>query len=67
MSHSDISGSIILVFSSLADISSFKHECHCQDFYVDRDRLRLVGNFTEEQILLAVNKYNASVNPQAIA
>ncbi|MGZ5189485.1 MAG: hypothetical protein ACXWCZ_00625 [Flavisolibacter sp.] len=56
----------ILVFSSMADISNFKQECLCDDFYVDRDLLSLVGSFTDAQIMIAKTKYKALVNPEII-
>lgn len=51
---------LILSFNSIADISSFKKECMCSDFYIDRDHLTLVGTFSEEQVQTAINKYQAS-------
>ena len=49
-----------LVFPSNKAISDFKHECGCNDFYIDRDELTLVGFFTEEQIKLAIVNFGAS-------
>ena len=51
---------VILSFKSIADLSKFKHECDCNDFYIDRDLLTLVGDFIETQIQMAINKYDAS-------
>lgn len=48
---------ISLFFTSAAAISQFKQESGCQDFYIERDALAVVGHFTEEQIGLAVAKY----------
>ena len=48
-----------LHFKSLESISAFKHECACGDFYIDRDELTLVGSFTEEQVAIALGKYDA--------
>lgn len=50
---------IVLSFHSVTDISKFKHECGCSDFYLERDLLTLVGTFTEEQLKIATNKYSA--------
>jgi len=51
-----------LVFPSNKAISDFKHECGCNDFYIDRDKLTLVGFFTEDQIRLATVKFGATKN-----
>lgn len=60
MSSENISAKkIVLVFKSITDISKFKHECECSDFYIDRDQLTLVGTFSDEQLQLATNKYSA--------
>jgi hypothetical protein len=67
MLHSTNSQADVLVFRSLADISKFKHECVCNDFYVDRDLLTMVGKFSKEQIQMAVSKYNALVSPQTLS
>lgn len=48
-----------LLFKSTAAISLFKKEAGCQDFYIDRDAVSVVGFFTEEQISLALKKYEA--------
>lgn len=50
---------VILSFQSITDISKFKHECGCRDFYIDRDSLTLVGTFTDEQLQLATLTYSA--------
>jgi hypothetical protein len=50
---------VILVFHSLDDLSAFKKECFCKDFYIDRDALTLVGTFIEAQLKIAVEKYHA--------
>ena len=47
----------IIRFPSLVDLSNFKHDCACADFYVDRDALTLVGSFTEEQLQIANYSY----------
>lgn len=49
----------ILTFLSISDLSMFKNACACNDFYVDRDALTLVGNFTEEQCKMASDAYRA--------
>jgi hypothetical protein len=64
MPHPAYTRKIILVFTSMADISRFKLECICDDFYVDRDLFSLVGSFTESQIEIAINKYNAIVKKE---
>jgi len=51
---------VILSFKSIADLSKFKHECDCNEFYIDRDSLTLVGDFIEMQIEIALNRYDAS-------
>lgn len=48
-----------LYFNSTAAISLFKQEAACQDFYIDRDAVALIGFFTEAQIRLALTKYEA--------
>ena len=50
---------VILSFKSIADISKFKHECVCSDFYIDRDSLTIVGTFTGEQLQIATTRYSA--------
>lgn len=50
---------ISLFFQSATAISLFKQESACQDFYIDRDAVAIVGFFTEEQIRLALTKYEA--------
>ena len=50
---------VILSFKSLQDLSAFKKECGCNDFYIDRDSLTLVGSFTEEQLKIATGKFLA--------
>lgn len=52
---------VILAFSSLIKIAQFKHECACPDFYIDRDKLMLVGSFRPDQVKIAVEKYKAEV------
>lgn len=49
----------VLVFTSLAAVTQFKRECTCRDFYIDRDACTLVGSFTPEQVMIAVDKYGA--------
>ena len=51
---------VVLVFRSIAALSGFKNECTCDDFYVDRDALTIVGSFTEEQLQIANFKYFAT-------
>jgi hypothetical protein len=43
----------------MQDLSAFKKECACNDFYIDRDELTLVGTFTEEKLKMATSKYLA--------
>jgi hypothetical protein len=50
---------IMLSFNSMDDLSAFKRECACDDFYIDRDALTLVGSFTEVQLEIAKAKYSA--------
>ena len=50
---------VFLCFHSLDDLSAFKNECACNDFYIDRDALTLVGSFTEPQLKIATGKYQA--------
>ena len=50
---------VMLLFTSIASISAFKKEGTCYDFYIDRDTLTLVGSFTQEQVAIAREKYNA--------
>lgn len=56
---------VSLLFKSIKDIYSFKHECRCSDFYIDRDALKLVGVITEEQLQLAKLKYAALQEPES--
>jgi hypothetical protein len=51
-----------IFFLSNEAILSFKHECACNDFYIDRDAIALVGFFTQEQIQMAIERYGASIN-----
>ena len=60
MGISEESQQVILSFQSIIDISKFKHECGCRDFYIDRDSLTLVGTFSKEQLQLATERYAAS-------
>ena len=48
-----------LSFKSLTDLAAFKNECLCDDFYIDRESLTLVGSFSEEQLKIATSKYFA--------
>lgn len=57
--ESNPSKMVILFFQTLDAISNFKKECNCNDFYIDRDVLSIVGTFTDEQLYLAINKYSA--------
>ena len=50
----------ILTFHSIIDLTIFKKEYACDDFYVERDALLLVGSFTEEQLQIANYKYAAT-------
>jgi hypothetical protein len=50
---------VTLSFSSLHELSAFKKECACGDFYIDRDELTLVGSFSEQQLKIATGKYRA--------
>ena len=51
---------VTLTFRSITALHDFKNECGCDDFYVERDRLLLVGTFTEEQLQIANYKYAAN-------
>lgn len=48
-----------LLFPSLQLMYAFKHEIACSEFYVERDIITFVGFFTQDQVDLAVTKYNA--------
>ena len=50
---------VTLSFKSMHDLSCFKKECACDDFYIDRDEQTLVGSFTLEQLKVATGKYLA--------
>ena len=50
---------VVIQFKSISDISDFKHECDCNEFYIERDTLSIVGSFTEEQLKMAGEKYDA--------
>ncbi|HYO22358.1 MAG TPA: hypothetical protein VER36_08115 [Flavisolibacter sp.] len=50
-----------LVFQSLELMYAFKHDIACAEFYVERDMIAFVGFFTQEQVDLAITKYNAGV------
>ena len=43
----------------MIDLTAFKKECECSDFYIDRDSLTLVGPFSKEQLKIATGKYFA--------
>lgn len=49
-----------LIFQSIIDLTNFKHECGCDDFYIERDGLLLVGTFSDDELQLANYKYAAS-------
>ena len=51
---------VTLTFKSITMLKAFKHECSCDDFYIERDVLLLVGTFTEEQLQIANYKYGAT-------
>ena len=53
---------VILLFHSLDDLSAFKKECFCEDFYIDRDAIMLVGSFIEAQLKIAISKYHALIS-----
>jgi hypothetical protein len=53
---------VILLFHSLDDLSAFKKECFCEDFYIDRDAITLVGSFIEAQLKIAIVKYHALIS-----
>lgn len=59
MSSESFHTQVTLLFPSIDAMSSFKKECACVDFYIDRDALTLVGSFTEEQVDFAMQKYQA--------
>jgi hypothetical protein len=52
---------VFLFFHSLDDLSAFKKQCCCEDFYIDRDALILVGSFIEAQLKIAIEKYHALI------
>lgn len=58
------SKAVTLTFNSISDLSKFKNDCNCSDFYIDRDALTLVGTFTDEQLQIAFNKYSAVLKSQ---
>ena len=51
---------VSITFPSIIELVAFKNECVCDDFYVERDALLLVGSFTGEQLQIANDKYAAS-------
>lgn len=65
MPFSETKKKVTLTFQSINTLSLFKKECECDDFYVDRDTLTLVGSFTEEQLQVANYKYLATYQPKA--
>lgn len=50
----------VLIFKSMTQLVAFKNDRKCDDFYIDRDELSLVGTFTEDQLQSAKNDYSAS-------
>ena len=50
---------VVLLFQSITAISAFKHESACNDFYIVRDVLMMVGAFQPGQVQLAIKKYEA--------
>jgi hypothetical protein len=50
-----------LLFHSLDDLTAFKKECCCEDFYIDRDAMTLVGSFLEAHLKIAIGKYHALI------
>ena len=60
MPYTNNSKKATLTFLSITDLAKFKKACTCNDFYVDRDALTLVGSFTEEQCKTANHSYSAS-------
>jgi hypothetical protein len=53
---------VVLLFPSLDDLSAFKKESCCEDFYIDRDAITLVGSFIESQLKIAISKYHALIS-----
>jgi len=49
-----------LIFKSITDLTNFKNECGCDDFYIERDGLLLVGTFTEQELQIVNYKYAAT-------
>ena len=49
-------------FKSIDDLNNFKRESGCNDYYVVKDFLSLVGTFTESNLHLATDKFNAMVS-----
>jgi len=64
MPFSQTKKKVTITFQSIKDLMLFKKECACDDFYVDRDTLTLVGTFTEEQLQIANYKYAAAYQPE---
>jgi hypothetical protein len=52
-----------LLFKSIESMYAFKHQIACSEFYVERDVASFVGFFTQDQVDLAVTKYNAVATP----
>lgn len=50
-----------LLFKSGEVMTAFKRECTCPDFYIDRDAIAIVGFFTNEQVQMALTKYEAKI------
>ena len=51
---------VTLIFQSITALNNFKNECGCEDFYIVRDGLLLVGSFTEEELQIANYQYGAT-------
>ncbi len=45
-------------FRSIQDLNDFKHKSSCNDFYINREALTLVGKFTQIELDLAISYYN---------
>lgn len=55
----------VLQFKNLSEVESFKKECDCNDMYIDKDAITIVGTFTELQLKSATSAYNAMVSFEA--
>lgn len=59
--HRDIKQKSALVFPSFSDLSNFKRQLQCLDFYIDRETLTLIGTFSKKDIEDATTHYAAKM------